>query len=261
MAFTAVGGVVLSGLAVALGIVFQVPPIWAILSLSVLTVLLIVFGDELEKWLLGDETRPNVSWLRAIGNALLSREALLPCFLIAGLWLSGYVKTENINNAISGKFDILLLILSFAVLAQGIKHSGYFKYSAYRVLEICEGNMFRMTLYLSALCSILTFVTSNDIVILVMTPIVIELCRQARIPNARLLLISQFVAANTLSMGLLIGSPTNIIVANEVGLSFFDYLALMLIPSVLAVTTSFLAVSLINAGAQRFVGAWQCPSH
>ena len=261
MAFTACAGVALSCLAVALGTVFQVPPPWAILSLSVLTVLLIVFGDELEKWLLGAESRPNVGWLRSIANALLSREALLPCFLIAGLWLAGYVRTENIGNAIFGKFDILLLILSFAVLAQGIKHSGYFKYSAYRVLEVCDGRMFRMTLYLFALCSILTFVTSNDIVILVMTPIVIELCRQARIPNARLLLISQFVAANTLSMGLLIGSPTNIIIASEIGLSFFDYLALMFIPSVLAVTTGFLAVSLINAGAQRFVGAWQCPNH
>ena len=143
------------------------------------------------------------------------------------------------------------------MIARGFKHSGYFKYSAYRVLEICDGKMTRMNLYLFCLCSVLTFATSNDIVILVMTPTVIELCRQARIRNACLLLLSQFIAANTLSMGLLIGSPTNIIVASEVGLSFFEYLMLMLIPSVLAVVAGFLALHLINACTNRYTKHWR----
>ena len=90
-----------------------------------------------------------------------------------------------------------------------------------------------------------------------MTPIVLELCRQSHIRNARLLLLGQFVAANTLSMGLLIGSPTNIIVSSELGLSFADYFFLMFVPSVLAVAVSIVVLYLIDSlfrrGGTRFL--------
>ena len=84
-----------------------------------------------------------------------------------------------------------------------------------------------------------------------MTPIVLTLCQQAHITNARLLLLGQFVAANTLSMGLLIGSPTNLIVAADLGLNFLDYFRLMLVPSLLAVGISFLVLHGINSLTPR----------
>ena len=87
------------------------------------------------------------------------------------------------------KGDIIVMILAFAVLAYGIKESGYFKYAAYRVLEICSGSITRLTFYMFMLTSVLTFITSNDIVILVMTPIILELCRQSRIQDAQFLLL------------------------------------------------------------------------
>lgn len=257
LALNTAAGLSLLGLAAAFGALLKVPPTYALLSLSVLTVTMIVFGDDLERRFVGEGAASERNWLRSVVDALHSREVLLPCFLIAGLWLAGYMRGETIGTVISEKIDILFLILTFAVIAQGFKHSGYFKYSAYRVLEICDGKVTRVTLYLFCLCSVLTFVTSNDIVILVMTPIVLELVRQARIRNARLLLISQFIAANTLSMGLLIGSPTNIIVASEVGLNFFEYFMLMLAPSVLAAVAGLLALHLINVCANRCVKHWQ----
>ena len=79
-----------------------------------------------------------------------------------------------------------------------------------------------------------------------MTPILLTLCQQAHIANARLLPLGQFVAANTLSMGLLIGSPTNVIVSADLGMNFLDYFSLMLVPSLLAVVISFLVLHGIN---------------
>ena len=259
--FNATVGLGIFGVAILCAF-FEVSAVYAIIAISVFTVVLIIFGDDLELKIFGarnntetNNSDSNLLW--SIAEAFLSREALLPCFLICGLWSTGYVRWENISTATIEKIDIIILILSFAVIAQGIKHSGYFKYAAYRVLEVCDGKINRMTLYLFSLSSVLTFVTSNDIVILVMTPIVLELCKQARIGNARLLLMSQFVAANTLSMGLLIGSPTNIIIASDVGLRFFDYFILMLIPSVFAVISGFLALYLINTLFQKHLQAWQ----
>ena len=236
---------------------FAIPiQVIALLIPAAATVVLIVFGDDLEARFVRQDRPESERHNEGAGgarHALVSREALLPCFMIAGLWAADYVSLDTITTAVPGKLDIILLILTFAVIAHGIKHSGYFRYSAFRVLEVCDGSVTRLTLYLFILSSALTFVTSNDIVILVMTPIILELCRQARIRNARILLISQFIAANTLSMGLLIGSPTNIIVASEIGLNFFQYLGLMFLPSILAVGTGFLALQLINAFSQRWI--------
>ena len=237
--------------------VFQTPAALAIISLSIITVVLIVFGDDLERRVTRQATTVRGGWSQTLGTAVLSREAMLPVGLVLGLLGADYVQPRTINTVAADKLDIVFLVLSFSIIAQGIKHSGYFKYSAYRVLEVCDGQMTRMTLYLFCLCSVLTFVTSNDIVILVLTPIVVEICRQARIRNARLLLLGQFVAANTLSMGLLIGSPTNIIVASETGLDFFSYLGLMLIPSVLAVATGFLVLHQINMASKTWLKAWR----
>ena len=257
-------GAGLFALAAALGwLLPDSAAVFVFLVPAAITVILIVFGDDLErrfvKAAVAEEEKRTMG---AVGakQAFFTREALLPCFLIAGLWASGYVSMETIWIAGSGKLDIIFLILTFAVIANGIRHSGYFKYSAFRVLEVCDGQVTRMTLYLFILSSALTFVTSNDIVILVMTPIILELCRQARIRNARLLLISQFIAANTLSMGLLIGSPTNIIVASEIGLDFFQYLGLMLMPSILAVGAGFLALQVLNALSQRWFKSLRQPS-
>lgn len=224
----------------------EVANLWVILCLSVITVLLIIFGDEFEKRFLRSGWPDNQKWTFRIAQAGVSREAVLPVFLILGLWVFDYVQVDTIVYAVRSKADIIFLILAFSLITQGIKHSDYFKYAAYRVLEVCDGSMTRMTLYLFVLSSVLTYVTSNDIVILVMTPIILTLCRQARISNGRLLLLGQFVAANTLSMGLLIGSPTNIIVATEVGMNFFEYLSLMLVPSLMAVAVSFLVLHGIN---------------
>ena len=223
------------------------PSLIAISAMSITTVILIVFGETLENSLVGSPPPLDETWLVRMAHAIASREAILPTFLIVGLWTFGFVQSATIAHAILGKADIVFLILTFALVSHGIRHSGYFRYAAFRVLEVCDGSMTRMTLYLFLLSSILTYVTSNDIVILVMTPIVLTLCHQAHIANARLLLLGQFVAANTLSMGLLIGSPTNVIVSADLGMNFFDYFRLMLVPSFLAVVISFLVLHGINA--------------
>lgn len=102
------------------------------------------------------------TWLLRIAHALASREAIIPTFLIVGLWTFGFVQAETIAHALLGKADIAFLILTFALVAHGIRHSGYFRYAAFRVLEVCDGSMTRVILYLFLLSSALTYVTSND---------------------------------------------------------------------------------------------------
>ncbi|HJJ47146.1 MAG TPA: ArsB/NhaD family transporter, partial [Methanocorpusculum sp.] len=89
--------------------------------------------------------------------------------------------------------------------------------------------------------SLLTVFTSNDIIILTFTPFICYFAKYAGI-NPIPYLILEFVAANTWSMMLIIGNPTNIYLASSFGITFMDYLSVMVLP---AVTGSLIALLLL----------------
>jgi arsenical pump membrane protein len=91
----------------------------------------------------------------------------------------------------------------------------------------------KLFLYFFLLSSILTVFTSNDIVILTITPIILYFCKYTKM-NPLPYLIGQFFAANIWSIALYIGNPTNIIVAQAFNLTFVEYSAWMLLPTIVA---------------------------
>jgi arsenical pump membrane protein len=198
---------------------------------------------------------------------LPSREAWVP-LLMLGLMLGlDLIDSGHIDDVLSEQGPVIVFILGFAVVSEGLRRCGFFHYLAYRLAERGGANTTRLTLYLFLLSSLLTYFTSNDIVILTMTPIVLAVVHQARIGNAKLLLLSQFVAANTVSMGLLIGSPTNLILGRAVELGFVEYLALMVVPSAMALMGTFVFVTWVNGFVERhgrrpglvtrLIGSWR----
>ncbi|QKQ98287.1 hypothetical protein GKQ38_02020 [Candidatus Nanohaloarchaea archaeon] len=166
------------------------------------------------------------------------------------------VSFSSVRAAFLEKFEIIVLIFAFGVMAEGLRSSGLFQHLAYRIVEKGDGSTSRLILYMFVLTSAITFFTSNDIVVYVLTPIIVSICFQAGIRNTKLILLSQFIAANTLSMGMLIGSPTNLIIAESVGLDFFSYLLLMIVPALIAFGSSFvllkLTVKLLQKGKLPF---------
>jgi Na+/H+ antiporter NhaD/arsenite permease-like protein len=199
-------------------------------------------------------------WERAVERAgLPSREAWVPAAMLVVLLALDLVEPDRVVSVVAGDGPVIVFILSFALVAEGLRRSGLIHFLAYRIVERGEANTTRLTLLLFLLSSALTYVTSNDVVILTMTPIVVSVAHQARIRNASLLLLSQFVAANTVSMGLLIGSPTNLILGRALDLHFGEYFVLMLVPSALAVMATFVVVSLVNRLAERGAGTAGAP--
>lgn len=137
----------------------------------------------------------------------------------------------EIARELYDKSQIVILILAFSYLSISLDRSGFFEYAAATIVRQCKGNGYRLFFRMFLLVSVLTFFTSNDIVILTMTPIVIYACRRSQIKNMVPLLISQFFAANILSMGLYVGSPTNIVIAQSLDITFIDYTRWMLFPA------------------------------
>jgi arsenical pump membrane protein len=187
--------------------------------------------------------------LEAIG--VPSREAWVPLLMLVLMMQLDLVQLDGIGDVLVDKGPVIVFILAFALVAEGLRRSGFIHYLAYRLADRGGANTTRLLLYLFLLSSVLTYVTSNDIVVLTMTPIVVSVAYQARIRNAKLLLLSQFIAANTVSMGILIGSPTNLILGQAMDIRFVEYFFLMLAPSVIALMATFVFVTAINRLVER----------
>jgi arsenical pump membrane protein len=150
---------------------------------------------------------------------------------IYGIFSNGYITTGDILNVFYDKGKVLILILSFAFISISVDNSGFFDYCAKKIVIWSKGNGNKLFVFLFLLISMLTLVTSNDIVILTMTPIIIYICRNIGIKNMIPYLIAQFFAANILAMGLYIGSPTNIIIGDALKLTFVEYSKIMILPA------------------------------
>lgn len=125
------------------------------------------------------------------------------------------------NNGMN-PVKIIILFLSMAFLSIFLDKIGFFSYLATKASMKFESNQISLFLALFILISILTVFTSNDIIILTFTPFICYFCKHTKI-NPMPYLIGEFFAANTLSMTLIIGNPTNIYIASNAGITFFEY--------------------------------------
>ena len=139
---------------------------------------------------------------------------------------------------------ILVLFLSMTLLSVFLDELGFFRYLASCALKRARGGQVTLFLILYLLVSVLTVFTSNDVIILSFTPFICYFAKSAGI-SPMPYLAAEFVAANTWSMALVIGNPTNIYLATGAGIIFLDYLRVMLLPTLLAGTAAFVALFLL----------------
>ena len=133
------------------------------------------------------------------------------------------------DNAIN-PLKILVLFISMTVLSIFLDELGFFRYLASWALKRAGVSQMKLFVLLYATVSVLTVFTSNDIIILSFTPFVCYFAKNAHI-NPIPYLAAEFVAANTWSMALIIGNPTNIYLVTAAGGDFLSYLKIMLLPT------------------------------
>lgn len=158
---------------------------------------------------------------------------------------SSLVSPQAVTEMCQAKIPIILLIISFAYLSISLDISGFFNESAAYVVKAAKGDGRRLLVYIYCLCSFLTYFSSNDIVIISLTPLIVHIGDCSTIQDVVPLLITQFVAANTAAMGLLVGSPTNIILGDALDLSFGRYWVMMLLPTFVAVVVTLLMLLVV----------------
>ncbi len=139
---------------------------------------------------------------------------------------------------------ILVLFICMSVLSIFLDEVGFFRYLANLTLKKAKSSQMKLFVTLYVVVSILTVFTSNDIIVLTFTPFICYFCKNAKI-NPIPYLIGEFVAANTLSMTLIIGNPTNIFIATTYGVEFFEFAAVMVLPTIASATVAFFILWLI----------------
>lgn len=167
----------------------------------------------------------SVYWMAPLAGAIL-------------MTVLGYVSPTQIIQGLTADSEvnpikILILFLSMTLISVFLDNTGFFGFLAMKALQKAKSSQKTMLLLLYSLVSVLTVFTSNDIIVLTFTPFICYFSKKAKI-NPLPFLITEFIAANTWSMMLIIGNPTNIYLCGSVGVQFAEYIGVMVLPTVLS---------------------------
>ena len=181
---------------------------------------------------------------RAIDTYWIVTSAAAVILLVSGLlnpasFLEGLTTDSPVNPV-----KILILFLSMTFLSVFLDEIGFFRYLASLTVKIAGKNQYLLFTALFAVISVLTLFTSNDVIILTFTPFLCYFAKYAGV-NPIPYVFGEFVAANTWSMAFIIGNPTNIYLASSFGVTFLEYLQVMILPTLAASAAAFLLLLLL----------------
>ena len=150
-----------------------------------------------------------------------------------------FITSNNVNP-----LKILILFFSMTIISIYLDEVGFFKYIAYKAVGLAKTNQIILLIIIYSFASLLTIFTSNDIVILTFIPFICYFCKNLNI-NPLPYLIATFAGANTWSMMLIIGNPTNIYLATSYNITFIEYFKIMALPTIGAGIIELLIIILL----------------
>jgi arsenical pump membrane protein len=174
----------------------------------------------------------------------------MPILIVALIFLIFPIfdKTNLFNilfsNSKLNPLKILVLFISISFISITLDEAGFFSYIAVKFINRFKASQYALFFSLYLLISILTIFTSNDIVILTFTPFILYFAKRGNI-NPIPFLVMEFVAANTYSMLLPIGNPTNIYLSSIYNLDFITYISKMILPTIFVGIASVLVLLLL----------------
>ena len=175
-------------------------------------------------------------WIIALIGAIIT-------FCVNPLKL-GDVKSALTASSALNPLKIIAILFGLSFLSLNLDELGFFKYLALYATKKVNQSQTKLFFILYALISFLTIFTSNDIIILTFTLFICYFSRLTKI-NPIPYLVMEFVAANTYSLFLIIGNPTNIYLATNFDISFLSFLKTMALPTIAIGLTSILVLYLL----------------
>lgn len=208
----------------------------ALIIIGLSLVGLLLTNILLPKIHIGKRITLSTFWLVSLIGAIL-----LICF--QDVSLKHFYEIVSSNTAVN-PLKVIGLFFAMTFLSVFLDEIGFFSYLATLIANKVNKSQFLLFFIFFVLISVLTVFTSNDIIILTFTPFLCYFCKRSNIDPIPYLMM-EFIAANTMSMCLIIGNPTNIYLATSFNIDFITYFKNMIIPTIVAALIAFVLLSLL----------------
>ncbi|KAF9260450.1 hypothetical protein L218DRAFT_974362 [Marasmius fiardii PR-910] len=170
-----------------------------------------------------------------------------PILTIALLWAAQCLGPTQIRDGIVGTdgvkpYNILILFFSLAYMAITLDITGVLQAAAFWVSNKGGSHGWRLYFYFYVMLTILSVVLGNDPVILSGTVFLVYYTNATGLKPIPWL-IAEFAAANTASMVLFLGNPTNVVICEGFRINNVAFSAYTILPFLACIVTSFMALA------------------
>ncbi|KIL59756.1 hypothetical protein M378DRAFT_168894 [Amanita muscaria Koide BX008] len=171
-----------------------------------------------------------------------------PILAIAILWASQCLGATVIRDGIVGTdgikpYNILILFFSLAYMSITLDVTGVLKAAAHWVSRASGANGLRLYVNFYLMVTALSAILGNDPVILSGTLFLLYYTGATDL-DSKPWLMSEFAAANTASMILFVGNPTNVVICEGFGIQNAAFTAYTILPFVACSATCLVALIL-----------------
>ncbi|KAG2052256.1 hypothetical protein BDR06DRAFT_536727 [Suillus hirtellus] len=169
-----------------------------------------------------------------------------PIIAIAILWAAQCLDPTVIRDGIVGTdgvkpYNILILFFSLAYMAITLDITGILQSAAFWVSNKGGSNGWKLYTYFYIMLTLLSIMLGNDPVILSGTAFLVYYIKVAEL-NHISWLMSEFAAANTASMVLFVGNPTNVVICEGFNVNNAAFTAYTILPFIACSVFCFLAL-------------------
>ncbi|KAF9946016.1 hypothetical protein BGZ72_000757, partial [Mortierella alpina] len=156
------------------------------------------------------------------------------------------INGKSVLNGIVGEpssgvepYAVMILFFSLAYICISLDMTGVFQYAAFWISRRGGGGGQRVFLSFFLLSTVMSGLTSNDVVVLTMTPFLVYYSHAVELITPIAFFMAEIQTANIASMALYIGNLTNVVVCQAYKISFLEYSAWMLLPCFAAIATCY----------------------
>ncbi|KAG6834501.1 hypothetical protein H0H93_009289 [Arthromyces matolae] len=169
-----------------------------------------------------------------------------PIIAIAILWAAQCLGPTQIRNGIVGTddikpYNILILFITLAYMAITLDITGILQAAAFWVSNKGGSNTRKLFFYFYVMLTLISLLLGNDPVILSGTAFLVYYTAAAKLEPLAWLM-SEFAAANTSSMVLFVGNPTNVVICEGFLVNNAAFTAYTILPFLACSVSCFVAL-------------------
>ncbi|HPA73354.1 MAG TPA: SLC13 family permease, partial [Spirochaetota bacterium] len=139
-------------------------------------------------------------------------------------------------------FNTIALLLGMMIVIAVLELDGFFSLVAQKTISFAR-NPFQLLVFVTFVTGIASAFLVNDAVVLLFTPVIITICRSARV-NPVPYLIAEILSSNIGSAMTITGNPQNMLIGISSGIPYGKFLLHLLPVSVLGMVVTIAAVKL-----------------